>query len=76
MSDLTASELDDGLNAIAFLQEANGVVLLEIVIVVVSVGAELRGSGCSKGLGTRFSRARVSPQSALIRCSAGPVPHG
>src|ERR1043166_591876 len=39
--DFTAAELHHCLHAIAFLKEADGVVLFEIVIVIVGVGAEL-----------------------------------
>ena len=41
MSDFAAPELNHSLDSIAFLEEANGVVLFEVVIVVVGVGAEL-----------------------------------
>ena len=40
--DFAPAELHHGLHAIAFLQKADGVVLLEIVVVVVRVGAELQ----------------------------------
>src|ERR1035438_485620 len=41
MRDFAAPELDDGLDPVAFLQKTNGVVLLEIGVVVVGVGTEL-----------------------------------
>ena len=40
--DFPASKLDDGFDSIAFLQKANGVIFLEIVIVIVGVGAEFQ----------------------------------
>ena len=41
VSDLTSAELYDGLDAVSLLQETDRVVLLEVVIVVVRIGAEL-----------------------------------
>ena len=41
MGDFAAPELDDGLHAIALLEEADGMIFLEAVVVVVGVGAEL-----------------------------------
>ena len=40
MGDLAAAELDDGFDAVAFLEETDGVVFLEVVVVVVGVRAE------------------------------------
>jgi hypothetical protein len=42
VGDFAAAELHDGLHAVAFLKEADGVVLLEVVVVVVGVGPELQ----------------------------------
>ena len=42
MSDLAPAELDHGLHAIAFTKKADGVVLLELVVVVIGVGPELK----------------------------------
>ena len=41
MGDFPPAELDYGLDAIAFLQESDRMVLLEVVIVFIRVGAEL-----------------------------------
>ena len=41
VGDFASAELHDGFHAVAFLEEADGVVLFEIVIVVIGVGAEL-----------------------------------
>ena len=38
--DFTSPELHDGLYAIPLLQEANCVIFLEVIVVVVSIGAE------------------------------------
>ena len=42
MRDLATAELNHRFHAVAFLQEADGVVLLELVVVVIRVGAELQ----------------------------------
>src|SRR5215831_16154876 len=42
MGDFPAPELNDGLDTIALLQEADRVLLFEIVVVIVRIGAELQ----------------------------------
>src|SRR5436309_1610832 len=42
MGDLATAELDHSLDAIAFFQKANGVILFEFVVVVVGIGPELQ----------------------------------
>src|SRR5690349_14866536 len=42
VGDFAAAELHHSLHAIAFLQKANGVILLEVVIVIVGIGAEFQ----------------------------------
>ena len=41
VGDFAPAELDHGLHSIAFRQEADGVLHLEVVVVIVGVGTEL-----------------------------------
>ena len=42
VGDFASAKLNDGFYAIAFLEEANGMVLFEVVVVIIGVGAELQ----------------------------------